>query len=71
VPPPPDLPEWLYEQAASKAEVPDAKPSSVPIQAKVDQEGAKYLKDIRGVLPAEEGWLASAVSSYLTDKAPE
>jgi hypothetical protein len=69
LPPRPELPQWLYQQAASNIEAPEGKTSSVSLQAKVDEEGSKYLKGITGALPAKDGWLASVISSYLAQRA--
>jgi len=71
LPPRPELPEWLYQQAVSEAEAPEGESSSVPPQAKVDEGDSKYLKGIRGALPATDGWLAAVISSYLAQRALE
>jgi hypothetical protein len=64
----PGLPQWLYQEPAADAEKPASVPSAVSDALRADREECKYLRGIPGVLPAHDGWLASAVSSYLAER---
>ena len=59
--PKPELPPWLYEQAAAspveKVSTPDGASASM---ASASSAQSKYLSDIPGALPKTEGWLSSA-----------
>jgi hypothetical protein len=60
-----ELPEWLYQQPA---DTPATAPSTASDASGADRQGCKYLRDIPGALPAGDGWLALAVSSYLAER---
>lgn len=68
----PELPVWLYPRPDRQPERPDLAagvPSPTPAEPPVEQEGNKYLRGIRGVLPSSDGWLSASLSRYLSSAA--
>jgi hypothetical protein len=65
----PELPAWLYPRAAEQPDLSAGVPSPTPVEPPVEQEGNKYLRGIRGVLPSSDGWLSASLSRYLSSAA--
>jgi len=68
----PEPPAWLYPRPTEQPERPDLSagvPSPTPAEPPVEQEGNKYLRGIRGVLPSSDGWLSASLSRYLSSAA--
>ncbi len=66
-----ELPSWLYRQPTEKTSErgPSAGTALPAASSAADREPSKYLQGLRGVLKAEEGWLASSLSKYLAERA--
>jgi hypothetical protein len=68
----PELPSWLYQRPAEepvKRERSAGVPSPIPAKSADEQEGNKYLRDIRGVLPDTDVWLSSSISRSVGEGA--
>jgi hypothetical protein len=68
----PELPSWLYQRPAEEPVKPEPSagvPSPMPAEPPAEEDGNKYLRGIRGVLPGAGVWLSSSISRSVSEGA--